>query len=157
MASITMSQSARSPCGRPLKPRPDSHSFCCAVIRPSRRTLGKLRQRFSIPAKPLSRNLCSTSSTVTSNPAGSANLAMPNHQSATEKHQLFDFHMNSVPYEFRFLRLIALYPCCIKKNIIRIQEAEIKCLNPARPNQAVRYLLAAIMTKATREQEHLTR
>src|SRR6185312_12169865 len=36
-----------------------------------------LASDFSMPAKPLSRYLCSTSSTVTSNPAVAATCAMP--------------------------------------------------------------------------------
>src|SRR6202167_6545909 len=78
MASITMSQSARS-CLLvvPLR-RARIASFCWAVMPPfSGGRSANLASDFSIPAKPLSRNFCSTSSTVTSNPAVALTCAMP--------------------------------------------------------------------------------
>src|SRR5581483_6501991 len=52
--------------------------FCCGVIPPfSGGFSANLVNDFSIPEKPLSRNFCSTSSTVTSNPAVAATWAMP--------------------------------------------------------------------------------
>src|ERR1019366_9315467 len=78
MASITMSQSAIS-CRFvvPLS-RARIASFCAAVNPPfSTGRSANLASDFSIPANPLSRYFCSTSSTVTSNPAVAQTCAMP--------------------------------------------------------------------------------
>ncbi len=78
IASIIMSQSARyALLVVPLR-RARTASFCCGVIPPfSTGRSANLAKDFSIPAKPLSRNFCSTSSTVTSNPAVAQTCAMP--------------------------------------------------------------------------------
>ena len=54
-----------------------------------------LASDFSMPAKPLSRNFCSTSSTVTSNPASGRDLRNTRtHQPATQNANFFDFHFS---------------------------------------------------------------
>src|SRR5579864_9548157 len=78
MASITMSQSASSDLLVVPRSRARAASFCCPVIPPfSTGRSAHFARDFSIPANPLSRNLCSTSSTVTSNPAIAQTCAMP--------------------------------------------------------------------------------
>src|SRR5580700_2582074 len=78
MASITISQSARSALLVVPLSRARIASFCAEVIPPfSTGRSANLAKDFSIPANPLSRNLCSTSSTVTSNPAVAQTCAMP--------------------------------------------------------------------------------
>src|SRR5713226_1864410 len=78
MASMTMSQSARSSFFVVPFNRARISSFCCGVIPPfSTGRSANFASDFSIPAKPLSRYFCSTSSTVTSNPAVADTCAMP--------------------------------------------------------------------------------
>jgi len=78
MASSTMSQSAKSDLLVVPLSRARIASFCCAVIPPfSTGRSANFAKDFSIPANPLSRNFCSTSSTVTSNPAVAHTCAIP--------------------------------------------------------------------------------
>ena len=75
MASMTMSQSARS-CILSVPFRCDWASVFCSAVRPPlagpRSTIRD--SDFSMPAKPLSRNFCSCSSTITSKTRGGRNL-----------------------------------------------------------------------------------
>src|ERR1700723_4012095 len=78
IASTPMSQSARSDLLVVPFSRARIASFCCAVIPPfSTGRSANFAKDFSIPANPLSRNFCSTSSTVTSKPAVAQTCAMP--------------------------------------------------------------------------------
>src|ERR1051325_3616103 len=78
MASITMSQSARSDLFVVPLRRARASSFCCPVMPPfSTGRSANFANDLSIPANPLSRYFCSTSSTVTSNPAIAQTCAMP--------------------------------------------------------------------------------
>src|SRR5664279_2977753 len=78
MASITMSQAARSWMSVVPFSRDCAAAFCSVVMPPFSTPRSTSRARdFSIPAKPLSRNFWSCSSTTTSKPAVAATCAMP--------------------------------------------------------------------------------
>ena len=78
MASMMMSQSASSALLVVPFSRAQISSFWCVVIPPfSTGRSANFASDFSIPAKPLSRYFCSTSSTVTSKPAVAQTCAMP--------------------------------------------------------------------------------
>src|SRR5579859_5644026 len=78
IASITISQSAKSALLVVPLSRARIATFCSAVIPPfSTGRSANFASDFSIPANPLSRYFCSTSSTVTSNPAIAQTCAMP--------------------------------------------------------------------------------
>ena len=73
MASITKSQSARSS----FLVVPRSRARTLSGVSLSTPLSANLARDFSMAANPLSRNFCSTSSTVTSNPAVAATWAIP--------------------------------------------------------------------------------
>src|SRR3954454_5997373 len=75
--------------------------FCCAVIPPfSGGRSANFDNDFSIPANPLSKYFCSTSSTVVSNPAIAATCAMPDPINPQPKTPTF---LISIPSSFHRL------------------------------------------------------
>src|SRR5581483_8864811 len=124
-ASITMSQSARS-CGLVVPFRRARIASGDSLIVPFSANLAR---DFSIPEKPLSRNLCSTSRTVTLKPAVELTCAMPE-------------PINPQPRTPTFLISMTTSPTCIchpeRSEGSAVREQQRKCRFLARPRRRLR-------------------